>query len=389
LGAMKKIMLVAGARPNFMKIAPVFFELLKHPGEFSPMIVLTGQHYDRRMSGVFLDDLGLPCPEVNLKVGSGSHAVQTARILISFERTLLKHKPDLVMVVGDVNSTLACALAAAKLGVRVAHVEAGLRSFDRDMPEEINRVVTDSISDLLFTTCEDGGRNLRREGHSDHKIRFVGNPMIDSLLRYRDLFLRSPVLEKHRLSRKAYCLLTLHRASNVDRKETFQNIMSAVEQIGRQIPVIFPVHPRSRRMLAQIGLEKSGIILTEPLGYLDFLKLQESSKLVLTDSGGIQEETTFLKVPCLTLRENTERPVTITHGTNRLVGLNPQVIIREAEAVLQNGNRNIPPPALWDGKAGQRIVEVLRSWDDAGCRRSAAIQTDELCSIGREEVLSP
>ena len=386
---MKRIMLVAGARPNFMKIAPVFFEILKHPGEFSPMIVLTGQHYDRSMSGIFLDDLKLPSPEVNLKVGSGSHAVQTARILTSFERTLLERKPDLVVVVGDVNSTLACALAAAKLKVRVAHVEAGLRSFDKDMPEEINRVVTDSVSDMLFTTCQDAEENLRREGHSPQKIHFVGNPMIDSLLRYKEMFMRSRVLEKHGLSAKSYCLLTLHRASNVDRKETFQNIMSAIGRIGKQIPVIFPVHPRSRSMLAEIGLEKSGIILTEPLGYLDFLKLEENSKLVLTDSGGIQEETTFFGVPCLTLRENTERPVTITQGTNRLVGLNPRVIIREAEAVLQNGNRNVPAPALWDGKASERIVEVLRNFADSGYRRSVPIEADELCPIRREGVLSP
>ena len=351
-----------------MKIAPVFFGLLKHPGEFTPMIVLTGQHYDRCMSGVFLDDLKLPSPDVNLRVGSGSHAVQTAKILTSFEKTLLEHKPDLVVVVGDVNSTLACALAAVKLKVKVAHVEAGLRSFDRDMPEEINRVVTDSVADLLFTTCEDAGQNLKREGHRKEKIHFVGNPMIDSLLRYRELFLRSRVLERHGLSEREYCLLTLHRASNVDQKETFQNIMSAIEHIGKQIPVIFPVHPRSRRMLGEIDTEESRIILTEPLGYLDFLKLEESSRLVLTDSGGIQEETTFFKVPCLTLRENTERPVTITQGTNRLVGLNPRAIVRETEAVLENGNRDIQPPALWDGKASQRIVQVLGEF----CRRQSS-----------------
>ncbi|UCB53507.1 MAG: UDP-N-acetylglucosamine 2-epimerase (non-hydrolyzing) [Candidatus Zixiibacteriota bacterium] len=386
---MKKIILVTGARPNFMKIAPLFFELLKHPSEFSPMIVLTGQHYDRSMSGVFLDDLKLPSPDVNLKVGSGSHAAQTGRILMSFERVLLQHRPDLVVVVGDVNSTLACALAAVKLKVRVAHVEAGLRSFDRDMPEEINRVVTDSVSDLLFTTCEGGGQNLRREGHSEEKIYFVGNPMIDSLLRYREMFLRSRVLEEHGLSEKEYCVLTLHRASNVDRRETFQNIMSAVKCIGKQIPVIFPVHPRSRRMLAGIGLEKSEIILTEPMGYLDFLKLEESSKLVLTDSGGIQEETTFFKVPCLTLRENTERPVTITQGTNRLVGLNPQVIVREVEAVLQNGNRDIPPPALWDGKASRRIVEVLANHRGLLSAGNGSGAVDELHLSQREEVPSP
>jgi UDP-N-acetylglucosamine 2-epimerase (non-hydrolysing) len=385
---MKRIMLVAGARPNFMKIAPVFFELLEHPGEFTPMIVLTGQHYDRCMSGVFLDDLKLPSPDVNLRVGSGSHAVQTAKILTSFEKTLLEHKPDLVVVVGDVNSTLACALAAVKLKVKVAHVEAGLRSFDRHMPEEINRQVTDSVADLLFTTCEDAGQNLRREGHSKEKIHFVGNPMIDSLLRYRELFLQSRVLERHGLSERKYCLLTLHRASNVDQKETFQNIMSAIEHIGKQIPVIFPVHPRSRRILGEIGMEESRMILTEPLGYLDFLKLEESSKLVFTDSGGIQEEATFFKVPCLTLRENTERPVTITQGTNRLVGLNPQVIVREAEAVLQNGNRDIQPPALWDGKASQRIVKVLRNFADGSYRRSVPIEAGELCVSRRKEVTS-
>lgn len=372
-----------------MKIAPVFFELFKHRGEFTPLIVLTGQHYDRNMSGVFLDDLNLPSPDVNLKVGSGSHAVQTAKILASFEKTLLGHKPDLVVVVGDVNSTLACALAAAKLKVKVAHVEAGLRSFDKDMPEEINRLVTDSVSDLLFTTCEDAKENLKREGHSEEKIHFVGNPMIDSILRYRETFVQSRVLEKHGLSKEEYCLLTLHRASNVDRRKTFQDIVGAVGHIGKQIPVIFPVHPRSGGMLGEIDIDKSRVILTEPLGYLDFLKLEENARMVLTDSGGIQEETTFFGVPCLTLRENTERPVTITRGTNRLVGLNPQAIIREAEAVLENGNRDIRPLPLWDGKASRRIVEVLAKFCGQLPAGNGAGVLDELPLNRREEVLSP
>ena len=357
---MKKIILVGGARPNFMKIAPLYFELLKCPERFAPLIVHTGQHYDQKMSEVFFRDLGLPEPDLNLEVGSGSHAVQTAKIMMAFEEVLLKHKPDLVVVVGDVNSTLACALVAAKLRIKVAHVEAGLRSFDKDMPEEINRVVTDSISDYLFTTCEDANQNLRREGISLDQIFYVGNVMIDSLLGYYPKISQSDVLERFQLKEKEYCLLTLHRSSNVDEKETFYKIMGAIRQISEETKVIFPVHPRTQKMMEEIQIEEQNLICTEPLGYLDFLRLEESARLVLTDSGGVQEETTFLKVPCLTLRENTERPVTITSGTNHLAGLDPETIIKEADALLGDGYRDFALPPLWDGKASQRIVNVLK-----------------------------
>jgi UDP-N-acetylglucosamine 2-epimerase (non-hydrolysing) len=356
----KKIILVGGARPNFIKIAPLYFELLKCPERFAPLIVHTGQHYDQKMSEVFFKDLGLPEPDINLEVGSRSHAVQTAKIMMAFEEVLLKHKPDLVVVVGDVNSTLACALVAAKLRIKVAHVEAGLRSFDKDMPEEINRVVTDSVSDYLFTTCEDANQNLRKEGISLDQIFFVGNVMIDSLLGYHSKISQSDVLERFQLKEKEYCLLTLHRSSNVDGKETFHKIIRAIQQISKETKVIFPVHPRTQKMMKEIQLEEQNLICTEPLGYLDFLKLEESARLVLTDSGGVQEETTFLKVPCLTLRENTERPVTITSGTNHLVGLDPEAIIKEVDVLLGDGYRDFALPPLWDGKASQRIVNVLK-----------------------------
>jgi len=357
----KKIILVGGARPNFMKIAPLYFELLKCPQRFAPLIVHTGQHYDQKMSEVFFKDLGLPEPDLNLEVGSGSHAVQTAKIMIAFEEVLLKHEPDLVVVVGDVNSTLAGALVAVKLKIKVAHVEAGLRSFDKAMPEEINRVVTDSISDYLFTTCEDANQNLRKEGISLDQIFFVGNVMIDSLLGYYSKLSQSDVLQTYRLKEKEYCLLTLHRSSNVDEKETFHKIMGTIQQICKETKVIFPVHPRTKKVMEEIQLEEQNLIITEPLGYLDFLKLEESARLVLTDSGGVQEETTFLKVPCLTLRENTERPVTITAGTNHLVGLDPEAILKEVDALLENGHKDFALPPLWDGKASQRIVRVFDS----------------------------
>jgi UDP-N-acetylglucosamine 2-epimerase (non-hydrolysing) len=357
----KKIMLVGGARPNFMKIAPLYFELLKYSQRFASLIVHTGQHYDRRMSEVFFEDLGLPKPDINLEVGSGSHAVQTAKIMVAFEEVLLKHKPDLVVVVGDVNSTLACALVAVKLKIKVAHVEAGLRSFDKDMPEEVNRLVTDSLSDYLFTTCEDANQNLRREGFSQDRIFFVGNVMIDSLLGYYPKISQSDVLDRYQLKEKEYCLLTLHRASNVDEKETFCKIMSTMQQVSERTKVIFPVHPRTKKVMEETQIEGPGLTITKPLGYLDFLKLEEDARLVLTDSGGIQEETTFLKVPCLTLRENTERPVTITSGTNHLVGLDPEEIINEVDLLLQDGHRDVPLPPLWDGKASKRIVGVFEA----------------------------
>jgi UDP-N-acetylglucosamine 2-epimerase (non-hydrolysing) len=357
---MKRIILVGGARPNFIKIAPLYFELLKYPQRFALLTVHTGQHYDQAMSEMFFKGLGLPDPDINLEVGSGSHAVQTAKIMIAFEEVLQEHRPDLVIVVGDVNSTLACALVAAKLKIKIAHAEAGLRSFDKHMPEEINRVVTDSLSDYLFTTCEDANQNLRREGVSQDKIFFVGNLMIDSLLGHWSKISQSDVLQRFQLREKEYCLLTLHRASNVDEKDTLCKILGAIQEVSKRTKVIFPVHPRTKKKMEGIRLEGSKLIITEPLGYLDFLKLEKNAKLALTDSGGIQEETTFLKVPCLTLRESTERPVTITSGTNQLVSLDPQEIIKEVDALLHDGHRDLAPPPLWDGKTSRRIVELLK-----------------------------
>jgi len=330
--------------------------------------VHTGQHYDAAMSQTFFEELGIPRPDLNLEVGSGTHAAQTAAIMSRFEPVLLKYRPDLVLVVGDVNSTLACSVTAAKLGVAVAHVEAGLRSFDRSMPEEINRVVTDALSDLLFTTCEEANENLRREGLPDEKVFFVGNVMIDTLIRHRELAARSAILAEMSLAPKQYALVTLHRPSNVDDEQALRAIVSALARIERQVPIVFPVHPRTRRRVAEFGLEAEiagmkRLILTEPLGYLDFLNLMMHARLVLTDSGGIQEETTFLRVPCLTLRENTERPVTISQGTNCLVGMDERRIVEGAERILTNGAiRACRIPPLWDGKAAQRIVDIVVQW---------------------------
>ncbi len=363
-----KILLVAGARPNFMKIAPIYHELKKHK-QFLPLIVHTGQHYDKDMSDIFFRDLKLPKPDIYLGVGSASHAVQTARIMEAFEPVCLKEKPDLVMVVGDVNSTIACAMTAVKLGIKVAHVEAGLRSFDRTMPEEINRLLTDQISDYLFTTCKDADKNLMREGISKQKIFFVGNVMIDSLEKVIARIKRN----KNAKIKQPYVLVTLHRPSNVDDKKTLLGIMSALRQISKIVPVIFPVHPRTLKMLQAEGLEKiindPGILFSKPLGYLIFTSLMSNAALVLTDSGGIQEETTILGVPCLTLRHNTERPITITQGTNKLVGTDPKKIVKEAMKSLtlpsplkreRNKVRVNPKrPQYWDGKAAQRIVRIL------------------------------
>ena len=365
-----KIIHVVGARPNFVKIAPVMEEMATRPEQFQQMLVHTGQHYDDNMSRVFFDDLGIPRPDLYLGVGSGSHAEQTAKVMLAFEPVLLEQKPDLVLVVGDVNSTLACTLVASKLHVPVAHVEAGLRSFDRTMPEEINRVLVDQIADLLFTTERDANGNLQREGVPEAKIHFVGNVMIDTLLRHKERALALNVLDKYGLepgrgqSCCPYALLTLHRPSNVDVPEVLAGILGALAELQARLPILFPAHPRTVKRVQEFGFEgrlagMPDLRVTEPLGYLEFLNLMANARLVLTDSGGIQEETTILGVPCLTLRENTERPVTVTQGTNRVVGCDPERIVRKALAILDGRNRPRQEPEFWDGRAAERIVAVL------------------------------
>ena len=361
---MLKVLNIVGARPNFMKVAPIHAEMKRRPSEFAPMIVHTGQHYDAAMSDAFFDDLGMPKPDVYLGVGSGSHAVQTARIMTEFEPVILREKPDWVLVVGDVNSTIACALVCSKLGVKVAHVEAGLRSGDRSMPEEINRILTDAISDLLLTTSQDADENLRREGIAPEKIRFVGNVMIDSLFEHLKVAENSTVREDLDVAGTDYAVLTLHRPSNVDDREIFSGIIDALAAIAERLPIVFPVHPRTRAKIEEFGfgerIAAADIRLVDPLGYLDFMRLYSGARLVLTDSGGLQEETTALGIPCLTLRENTERPITIELGTNILVGTDPVTIRRSAISIL-DGERSemrqdIP---LWDGKAAKRICDEL------------------------------
>jgi UDP-N-acetylglucosamine 2-epimerase (non-hydrolysing) len=362
---MLKVINVIGARPNFMKIAPLVEAMKRREGEFAPRLVHTGQHYDQMMSDAFLRDLDLPQPDVSLEVGSASAAAQTAAIMQKFEPVLLREKPDWVVVVGDVNSTLACALVAIKLGVKVAHVEAGLRSRDRTMPEEINRLLTDQIADLLFTPSPDADRNLRAEGIPDSRIRFVGNIMIDSLCKYLERAKATGIRERLGIADTDYAVLTLHRPSNVDDVQTFSRILHALAGIAHRLPMIFPVHPRTHKTIVELGLaarleEIPGLRLIEPLGYLDFLGLYSGAKLVLTDSGGLQEETTFLGVPCLTLRENTERPITVELGTNVIVGTNPKRITLAAFEALDREAKhptNVPP--LWDGQTANRILDSL------------------------------
>ena len=363
-----KVLNIVGARPNFMKIAPVHREMLRRETEFLPLIVHTGQHYDAAMSDSFFEDLGIPKPDYYLEVGSHSHAVQTAKIMMAFEPVVLQEKPDWVLVVGDVNSTIACALVCSKLGVRVAHVEAGLRSGDLTMPEEINRLLTDRISDLLLTPSPDGDENLLKEGISEEKIKRVGNVMIDSLFYSLEKSKASKVREDLNLIEKEYAVTTLHRPSNVDEKEVFAGILEALTEISAKIPIIFPAHPRTRSRISEFGfedlIENSNIKLIEPLGYLDFLRLYSGSKLVLTDSGGLQEETTALSIPCLTLRENTERPITIELGTNELVGVNPEKIKKAAFQILENSEiKDTKIPPLWDGKTAERICDALSTYN--------------------------
>jgi len=362
---MLKVINVVGARPNFMKVAPIVAAMKRRSSEFQSFMVHTGQHYDPRMSDAFFSDLDMPEPDIYLGVGSGSHAVQTATVMQAFEPILLKEKPDWVLVVGDVNSTLACALVCAKLGIKVAHVEAGLRSRDRTMPEEINRLLTDQISDLLLTPSRDGDANLLAEGVPEERIRFVGNVMIDSLLGNLERARKSSTVADLNLSGRDYALLTLHRPSNVDQKDGFEGILDSLTEIAGHMPIVFPAHPRTRKMIDELGLgekvEKADLRVIEPVGYLGFVQLLEGARLVLTDSGGIQEETTVLGVPCVTLRENTERPITVEVGTNIIAGTNPARIVEAARQALERpaDKSSIRIPELWDGHTAERILDAL------------------------------
>jgi len=378
-----------------MKVAPLL-KCLRRYSDVSPLLVHTGQHYDPEMSEAFFQDLGLPKPDIHLGIGSGSHADQTARIMIAFEKVLVEEQPDAVVVVGDVNSTLACSLVAAKMTYPrksspqintkypvdrplLAHVEAGLRSFDRSMPEEVNRIVSDALSDLLFTTARDAAENLRREGISAEKVFFVGNVMIDTLLAHRQKAQQSQILDQLGLdsndsdSIQPYAVCTLHRPSNVDDKTAFLDILEALQQVGKDCPIIYPAHPRTVKSIRSLGLARrlafcrssdsidstNPITCIEPLGYIDFLQLMANARLVLTDSGGIQEETTVLGIPCVTIRENTERPVTISEGTNVLAGVKKEGIVKAAASVLNGSGRKQQVPERWDGKAAERIVKVV------------------------------
>ena len=365
-----KFLVVAGARPNFMKIAPIMDAFARRAAtahDFEVRLVHTGQHYDRAMSDGFFEDLGIPEPDIHLGAGSGSHAEQTARIMVAFEQVCISECPDWVIVVGDVNSTLACSITAKKLGIQVAHVEAGLRSRDMTMPEEINRLCTDAISDLLFTTDEMADDNLRAEGVSKEKVVFVGNTMIDTLLRHLDRAKQSPLPVG--MSERGYAILTLHRPSNVDSPDTLGPLFAAIQRIAAMIPVVFPIHPRTRKNLETFGLlnETSNIQFLEPLSYLPFIGMVSRARLVLTDSGGIQEESTVLGVPCLTMRNNTERPITCSLGTNVLVGTDPERIYQEAISVLENQQRPTVIPPKWDGRAGERIVDRLLDGHSLPC----------------------
>jgi UDP-N-acetylglucosamine 2-epimerase (non-hydrolysing) len=358
------VLVVSGARPNFMKVAPILTELHRAP-ELSSMLVHTGQHYDEAMSGSFFRDLDMAPPDLDLGVGSGSHAAQTAAVLERFEPVLEAHRPGVVLVVGDVNSTLACALAAAKLTVPVAHVEAGLRSFDRGMPEEINRVLTDAMSDLLFVTEPSGVENLLREGKSPSAIHLVGNVMIDTLLSHRDRAKGSTVLDRFGVRPGEYAVLTLHRPANVDVPDVLARILEPVLELAANVPVLYPAHPRASAALRTLETRLAGapgFRIVEPLGYLDFLRLIAESRLVLTDSGGVQEETTILKTPCVTLRANTERPITVSHGTNRIAGTTAAGIREAIRSALDLRPETLAPIPLWDGKASERIGAILRRW---------------------------
>ncbi len=362
-----KVINVVGARPNFMKMAPIIDAMNQYPDQIEHLLVHTGQHYDTKMSKAFFDDLGMPKPDIDLGVGSGSHAEQTAKIMVLFEKVCLTEKPDLVIVVGDVNSTMACTITAKKLGIKVAHVEAGLRSRDMEMPEEINRLCTDALCDYLFTTDHFANENLRNEGISEDKIFFVGNVMIDTLLKHKNLALKLDVFNKLGVEKNGYATLTMHRPSNVDSKSVLEEILQTLAEISQIIPIIFPIHPRTRKMIAKYNLsrylnegsEVTGIWVTEPMSYLEFLNLNMHASLILTDSGGLQEESTVLGIPCITMRHNTERPITCTIGTNTIVGNSGEKILEASKKALKNNQKNNQIPEKWDGKSAKRIVRWL------------------------------
>jgi UDP-N-acetylglucosamine 2-epimerase (non-hydrolysing) len=391
-----KIVNVVGARPNFMKIAPLMAEFTKYPA-IETTLVHTGQHYDERMSDLFFRQLNIPEPDINLGVGSGSHAVQTAEIMKAFEPVVLEHRPDAVLVVGDVNSTIACGLVAVKLGVKLIHVEAGLRSGDWSMPEEINRMITDRISELLFCTEQSGADNLRREGIPEQRIHLVGHVMIDTLLRNLEKARGSAILKNLKLlgwlKGTQFAVLTLHRPSNVDDASTLDRLFDALEVIQHEMPILFPIHPRTRKMLQADRFcyrlhHMENLRLLDPLGYLDFLHLISNAKVVLTDSGGIQEETTILKVPCLTIRENTERHITVEVGTNQLVGTDPQRILAAFQRVMRGDIRPAGTPPLWDGRAAERIVSIIGKVFGAGAVK-APVEVVEVASKKKGSVPKP
>lgn len=367
----KKIHIIVGARPNFMKMAPLYREFKKYPQEFEAKLIHTGQHYDERMSKFFFDDLQMPIPDEYLEVGSGTHGQQTARIIERYEKVLLADKPDLVIVAGDVNSTAACALDAVKLHIPVAHVEAGLRSHARTMPEEINRIVTDSITDYLLTPSPDADENLIREGKNPENIYFVGNIMIDSLVQFKKKAQQSEILRKIAADFKlgsadfSYALITLHRPSNVDNKKGLLAILNAFKEISKKVKLVFPMHPRTKKRIKEFGLtnmveQMENLLLIPPVGYYDFLKLQMEADFILTDSGGIQEESTYFGIPCLTLRPQTERPITIWEGTNLLVKLETKDIIRAAFQIIKGKRKTGKIPEKWDGITASRIVDIFR-----------------------------
>ncbi|MEI6681811.1 MAG: UDP-N-acetylglucosamine 2-epimerase (non-hydrolyzing) [Bacteroidota bacterium] len=359
---MKKIISVVGTRPNFIKIAPIIRALKPYRDQFTHCLCHTGQHFDEKMSTVFFDELEMPKPDFYLGINQGSHAVQTAGIMVEFEKVLLREKPDLVIVPGDVNSTMACSLAAAKLSVKIAHVESGLRSFDRDMPEEVNRIITDVISDYLFVTEESGLKNLKNEGVDPGKIFFTGNTMIDSLVYFKEKINRSSTLESLGLEEGKYILVTFHRPSNVDNDAGLTEIIAFLNNLAEHHKVVFPIHPRTRTNLQKLpasGALNPNLVLLNPLGYFDFLKLIGHAKLVITDSGGIQEETTFLGVPCVTVRNNTERPSTVDVGTNILAGTNLVNVSVIVQNILQGNKKQGTLPELWDGHAADRVVAIL------------------------------